>query len=758
MANRLKRVFSTVLCAMVLLTMTAVPGTAFAETTDEPEKAAQTETQALASENEAGGVTQKQETTQFESQEEAKAPAQESTAAAPQAKAQSSESKAKAVDTQAARAATGVQITTVENKTTFCIGTSTTLTAEIQNKTFGRTYTYKWFKDGDPISGAKSTKTVDASGVYTVEVTEHVIGTNPTFTASVSISFVAHDLEWKQNGGYHWQDCKNCDKYNSGNAEKHTLTLTPAIPETCTENGQAEYWTCSKCKMMFSDEKGTIQIDEPVVIPAAHKLKAVEKKDATCTENGYEAYWKCSECDKMFSDENGTNPIAAPVVIPAAHKLDAVPEKNANCTDDGYKAHWKCSACGKLFADNQAASPLENPEIIPATGHNVVWHYAGNNAEKCAKYCTTCRTFLSELIDHDIAYKKTSDTTHMKYCERCNSNLKSEEHTWEADYTVDQEPTCTTAGSKSKHCEKCNAKTEVTEIPAAHTWAEDLTVDKESTCIAEGIQSRHCQNCDATKDEQTIAKLPHNMTKTNAKAATCTASGNNEYYTCKTCNLVFKDEAGTTPTTAAAEITEPIAHDLTKTEAKPATCTENGHKAYWTCGSCGQLFADENGKTAIEKPEVIEATGHTLNLVPQKDATCTEEGYEAYWKCDVCDHMFTSKEASEALDAPVVIPATGHKFGEWKVVKEPTVEEAGMKERVCEKCSYTETAAIPALQPAKADLTGKTELNKTKETADKSDNSAKTGDDMNVALYSLLALLAAGGAAGAAYRRRTSEK
>ena len=120
--------------------------------------------------------------------------------------------------------------------------------------------------------------------------------------------------------------------------------------------------------------------------------------------------------------------------------------------------------------------------------------------------------------------------------------------------------------------------------------------------------------------------------------------------------------------------------------------------------------------------------------------------------------MFTSKEASEALDAPVVIPATDHKFGEWKVVKEPTVEEAGMKERVCEKCSYTETAAIPALDAAKADLTSKTELNKTKETADKSDDSAKTGDDMNVALYSLLALLAAGGAAGAAYRRRTIEK
>ena len=74
-----------------------------------------------------------------------------------------------------------------------------------------------------------------------------------------------------------------------------------------------------------------------------------------------------------------------------------------------------------------------------------------------------------------------------------------------------------------------------------------------------------------------------------------------------------------------------------------------------------------------------------------------------------------------------------------------------MKERVCEKCGYTETEAIPALDAAKEKLA--------KATADKAnDDSAKTGDDMNVALYSLLALLAASGAVGAAYRRRTTEK
>lgn len=59
MANRLKRVVSTVLCATVMLTMTAVPGAVFAQTDvesgEQPEVTAQTENQAMTPENELGG-------------------------------------------------------------------------------------------------------------------------------------------------------------------------------------------------------------------------------------------------------------------------------------------------------------------------------------------------------------------------------------------------------------------------------------------------------------------------------------------------------------------------------------------------------------------------------------------------------------------------------------------------------------------------------------------------------------------------------
>ena len=64
-------------------------------------------------------------------------------------------------------------------------------------------------------------------------------------------------------------------------------------------------------------------------------------------------------------------------------------------------------------------------------------------------------------------------------------------------------------------------------------------------------------------------------------------------------------------------------HIMTKTEAKAATCTEDGNCAYWTCTVCGKYFSDEAGTAEIEKDSwVIPATGHTFS-----GSTCTVCGY-----------------------------------------------------------------------------------------------------------------------------------
>lgn len=79
------------------------------------------------------------------------------------------------------------------------------------------------------------------------------------------------------------------------------------------------------------------------------------------------------------------------------------------------------------------------------------------------------------------------------------------------------------------------------------------------------------------------------MTKTDAKAATCTEDGNNEYYTCSRCGGVFKDEAGTQATTVEAETLKKLGHDWSNKDGICAVChtkCDRVHKPGTTCSVC----------------------------------------------------------------------------------------------------------------------------------------------------------------------------
>ena len=80
------------------------------------------------------------------------------------------------------------------------------------------------------------------------------------------------------------------------------------------------------------------------------------------------------------------------------------------------------------------------------------------------------------------------------------------------------------------------------------------------------------------------------------------------------------------------------AKHLTKVEAKAATCTENGNKAYYKC-SCGELFADKDAQKEITLAEVeIEAKGHEYETEYTKDA-------KYHWKkCKNCDAVTEKQE------------------------------------------------------------------------------------------------------------------
>lgn len=87
---------------------------------------------------------------------------------------------------------------------------------------------------------------------------------------------------------------------------------------------------------------------------------------------------------------------------------------------------------------------------------------------------------LLEGVDYEVSYKTTNNVicatfngiglynnTLTKYFDIVNdsSELPAHDHTYSDEWTIDREATITTPGEKSRHCTRCDSRTDVTEIP-----------------------------------------------------------------------------------------------------------------------------------------------------------------------------------------------------------------------------------------------------------------------------------------------------
>lgn len=478
---------------------------------------------------------------------------------------------------------------------------------------------------------------------------------------------------------------------NAGVADGDTVVT---LQYTTDEDDVSDY---NEENVAFSATPCTLTISGGVTPPAhTHDLKKVDAKPATCTEAGNKEYWECKTCGNFYWDADGKNEITNKndVIVEAGHKYgDLIAEVSATCGKDGVKAHYECSVCHKNFDTNfDELTDL----AIPATGKHI-WELVEKEVENATthtKECKVCGMTEEETHDKwpgDYPIEWTPNDDYHWHQFACGTIMDKAAHTWDAG-VVTTPATCTTDGVKTYTCDVCKHTKTVT-IPkvdhqyewkhdetnhwqecsvcgntidkAEHTYAphkceetatctkagcgyvksagqhswNDGEVTTPATCTTDGVKTYTCKVCSETKTEP-IKASGHSLTKVEAKAATCTEAGNNEYYTCATCNKFFSDADGKNEIAKDSWVIKALGHKLTKTEAKAATCTEPGNNAYWTCDICGRVFKDEQGTqpTTVDA-ETINATGHT----PKTD-WATDGDY--HWHvCDKCGAVVGDKAA-----------------------------------------------------------------------------------------------------------------
>ena len=420
--------------------------------------------------------------------------------------------------------------------------------------------------------------------------------------------------------------CKVCSETKTEpiKASGHSLTKVEAVAATCTEGGNNEYYTCSVCKKVFKADKTTeTTVADETLAALGHKLTKTEAKAATCTEAGNNEYYTCGNCGKFFSDEAGKTEIAKDSWVTDALDHDFT---GAWVNTDAAGHYHKCTRCDvtdTVVKHTYSGKPCTDADNCTVCGYVKApgvhaWGAAEYKWSDDYKSCTaTVKCTNCEAVETDVAFIGISTTPatctvdgKTVYTATFSSNLFTTQtkevtieklgHTYGAPVWSWSEDGKTATATFTCTREGCTAETTghaqtVTATVSGKQKVAPTCTDKGTTTYTAKVTFEKKDYAD-TKDVQDIKALGHTLTKTAAKAATCTEPGNNEYWTCSVCKKVFKADK-TTETTVAAETLTALGHKMTKTPAKAATCVAEGNNEYYTCSVCNKVFKDEQGNT-----------------------------------------------------------------------------------------------------------------------------------------------------------------
>lgn len=153
----------------------------------------------------------------------------------------------------------------------------------------------------------------------------------------------------------------------------------------------------------------------------------------------------------------------------------------------------------------------------------------------------------------------------------------------------------------------------------------------------------------------------HNYVKVDAKAATCTATGNSEYYKCSDCDKIFLLQDGKYVEVSLDSVTTAkLAHTLDHHEAVEATHTENGNIEYWSCSVCGHKFGDAAGTRELTDAQVIipklsvDDFIDYFDILDEEDELFTYKAYVCYDLLYTLQTVFDDRDNLEEVLGTIV--------------------------------------------------------------------------------------------------------
>lgn len=355
-----------------------------------------------------------------------------------------------------------------------------------------------------------------------------------------------------------------------------------------------------------------------------------------------------------------TTPATVNVTVPHSHVYD-----QEVATAEHLKTAATCTAAAVYY---KSCTCGENGEETFTSGSTL-----GHDYTKKVENNTYLKTAASNCTEYNVYWYA---------CSRCDANAKDDAEATDKYYTS------TTAGNHSF--------TEKIE-DAAHYVAGTGT-----DCQSVKKYYYDCAYCDliGTNTWDSTTYGPHNY------AATWSSDADGHWHECSLCHDK-KDNAAHTPGAAATETTPQKCtecdyiitpalghtHNMTPVAANPATCTEDGNKAYYVCSGCSKWFEDATGNVEItdHSSVVLGHLGHDWVA-----ATCTAP--KTCSRCGATEgnalgHDFADVWSSDASGHWHACSRCDAKDGE--AAHTPDREAATETDPIkCTECDYIITAAL----------------------------------------------------------------